>query len=349
MAIYEDQLAEIDRDKARGLISEDEARSAQVEIKRRMLAADVGKDGQATSGSGKRALIAAALFVPVAGFGLYSQIGAPETPSVPFADRGEEQQDAQQLQALITELRTRLETDPSGGETRGWELLATTLMNIGRPRQAADAFEQIVEREDASSATWSQYAEALITAENGVVTPLAGRAIARSAELDPTNPAARYYRALEQSQSGRTAEARQSLLDRIAEESAPQPWMPTFLQTANQMGEQIGLDPVEMPALTASDGPRGPSREDVEAAQDMSPEARGAFIRSMVDGLEERLQDEPENLDGWLQLARALLVLGEQDRAFAALQNAEPLVADLPESDQRRGLVEEGLRRFRER
>jgi len=59
--------------------------------------------------------------------------------------------------------------------------------------------------------------------------------------------------------------------------------------------------------------------------------------------LEARLQDTPEDLEGWLQLTRALTVLGEEERALAALQNAEPLVADLPEDDPRRVLVETGL------
>ena len=62
--------------------------------------------------------------------------------------------------------------------------------------------------------------------------------------------------------------------------------------------------------------------------------------------MEARLQDEPGDLDGWLQLARALVVLGEEDRALKALQGAEPLVRDLPEDDQRRLVVEAGLERF---
>jgi len=78
----------------------------------------------------------------------------------------------------------------------------------------------------------------------------------------------------------------------------------------------------------------------------MSTEEQSAFIRSMVDGLEARLQDEPDDLDGWLRLVRALVVLGEEDRALKALQEAAPLVQDLPEDDQRRRLVETGLERF---
>ncbi|WP_299303174.1 c-type cytochrome biogenesis protein CcmI [uncultured Litoreibacter sp.] len=342
MAIYEDQLSELDRDAERGLITPEESRAAQVEIKRRMLG--VGDTFEATgSTSGRMAIVAAALFVPVAAFGLYTQVGAPGIPAVPFAERQNEVQNANQLNTLIAELVSRLENDPAGGETRGWELLATTYMNQGRPAEAAAAFERVIDRDDATSATFSQYAEALITAERGTVTPLASRMITRSMELDPSNPAATFYRAIELEQAGQGAQARTLLLDRIAQESQAQPWMPTFLQTANQMGATLGEAAVELPDFAA---PRGPTQEDIEAASELSAEDRQAFILNMVDGLEERLQDEPENLDGWLQLARALVVLGQEDRAVKALRSAKPLVVDLPEDDQRRRLVEEGLKRF---
>ncbi len=342
LAIYEDQLAELERDKERGLITDAEAQAAQVEINRRMLS--IGSDGEVVqAGTGKKEVFLAALFVPVAAFGLYLQIGAPDVPAVPFAERSAEQADAAQLQKLIGELRARLETDLEGGETRGWMLLASTLMGQNRPGDAAEIFGRMVERPDANSSTFSQYAEALITAERGVVTPLAGRIIARAIELVPSNPAATYYRAIELDQVGETAQARQSLLDRIEQEGQPAQWMPTFLNAANQMGDTLGLAPVELPAFTA---PRGPSQEDVEAASAMSDEDRQAFIRTMVDGLEERLKDEPDDLDGWLQLARSLLVLGEDDRALKALKGAERLTADLPENDQRRRIVEDGLARL---
>jgi cytochrome c-type biogenesis protein CcmH len=85
----------------------------------------------------------------------------------------------------------------------------------------------------------------------------------------------------------------------------------------------------------------------MQAAQDMSPEERQAMIRGMVDGLAQRLEDEPEDIDGWLRLARAYAVLGERAEAIDALERAEPLVADLPADDPRRQAVEQGLQSLR--
>jgi cytochrome c-type biogenesis protein CcmH len=57
------------------------------------------------------------------------------------------------------------------------------------------------------------------------------------------------------------------------------------------------------------------------------------MIRSMVDGLAERLRENPANVDGWERLLRAYVVLGEQDNVKEALRNAAKA---LPENDMRR-------------
>ena len=76
--------------------------------------------------------------------------------------------------------------------------------------------------------------------------------------------------------------------------------------------------------------PRGPSAADVEAMQDLSPEDRTAFIRSMVEGLAARLEEQPDDPDGWLRLARSYAVLGEAEAARGALDRAAPLIEGLP-------------------
>lgn len=340
MEIFKDQLSEVDRDEARGLISGEESHAARTEIKRRMLSV-AREEGRETRSGGAVALIVLAGMVPLAGGFVYTLTGAPGTPSMPFAERQAETEQARELVDLVNQLRSRLESDPQGGETQGWVLLASTLMNMNRYAASAEAYSQVLDRPDATSAVWSQYAEALIASEGGTVTPPAQEAINTSLELDPYNPAGTYYNAQALEQAGRTEDARASLLDRIAREGQPQPWMEIFLQEANRMGAALGLAAATLPAFP--DAPRGPSREDVEAAQDMTPEEQQAFIRSMVDGLAERLEEQPDDLQGWLQLARAQMVLGERNAARASLRRAEPLVQALPADNPMRQAVETGL------
>jgi cytochrome c-type biogenesis protein CcmH len=342
IAIFRDQLGEVDRDTERGIISGVEADAARTEIKRRMIAADKARGpANSTGASGRNVLIAFALATPLAGAALYTQLGAPNIPSVPFAERAAEQTEAQNLQKLTTQLRTKLESEPNGGETRGWELLATTYGNMGRYGDAANAYSRIVEREDATSATWSQYAEALISAENGTVTKPAEQAIARAIEMDPMNPAGTYYHAVALGQAGRTSDARQALIERLELESAPAQWMPFYLREINRLGELLGLEPATLPDFP--DAPRGPSAADVDAASDMSEEDRQAFIRTMVGNLAERMKEEPDNLQGWIQLAGAYNVLGEVDNARAAYDSAKKITDAFAEDDPRRLAVEQGL------
>ncbi|WP_424974789.1 c-type cytochrome biogenesis protein CcmI [Dinoroseobacter sp. S124A] len=342
LEIFKDQLAEVDRDAARGLISGDEATAARSEIKRRMLALtkrqEAGGTGETRTG-GVAVLLAAAAFIPVAGFALYAVRGAPEIPSQPFAERAAEQEEVTEVAELAETLRTRLLEDETGGPSDGWMLLGQTYMRMNRFGEAAQAFAVVAVRPEADSSVHSQYAEALIAAENGVITQTASRAIAQAMTLDPMNPAAVYYNARELAQEGLIRDARASLLTRIQQASGPEPWMEIFLQQANQLGEEIGMDPISLrdvvsiPSQAPGPAMPGPTAEQVEAAQEMSVEDRSAMIRSMVDGLAARLEDEPGDLEGWLRLARAYAVLGEAEGAAEAAQKARALADVLPEGD----------------
>lgn len=332
MAVLRDQLAEIDRDLARGLLTEDEARDARIEVKRRLLAEASGARAVApVARRGGWLLMLSVVVVAASGVGLYVRLGAPDVPSIPFADRASERAADAEVARLTEELRTRLEAAPDGGRFDGWMLLGVTYMRMGRYADAAGAFGVAVERPEADSATWSQLAEAMIAAESGVVTPPAEAAIEEAMARDPMNPAAVYYQAIALDQSGRGVGAWDLLVERMRAEGEFAPWMETYVAQVNRIGAQIGREPVAPMTLFADaegEGAPGPSAEDVAAASEMSEEDRAAFVRSMVERLAARLEDEPEDLDGWLRLANAYRVLGEEDAARAALERAAPLVPE---------------------
>ncbi len=80
--------------------------------------------------------------------------------------------------------------------------------------------------------------------------------------------------------------------------------------------------------LSVQEQPRGPSAEDMNAAEEMTPEERQEMIRGMVDRLAERLRENPGDLAGWLRLGRAQAVLGELDKSADAYGRALALVPD---------------------
>ncbi len=330
LAILRDQLAEIERDEARELISASEARDAGIEVKRRLLA--LGKVSAGTStqtGRGGWLLGAAMVIVGASGVGLYALLGAPNVPSVPYADRVDERAASTEIAGLAAELRDRLEADENGGPLDGWVLLGQTYMRMNAYAGAVEAFSVAVDHPNANSATFSQLAEALIAAEDGVVTPPAEAAVETALERDPRNPAAVYYQAVALDQTGRTAVAYDALAARIALETEIMPWMEAYIGQLNRIGERLGRQPVgPMMLLSGSPDAPGPNADEIGAAAQMSAEDRAAMVQSMVARLAARLEEEPDDLEGWLRLANAYSVLGELDAARDALSRAEPLLPD---------------------
>ena len=345
VTVHADQLREIEKDAERGLISNDEAKSAKIEVERRLIALERTKPtvGIVETG-GRRTVWAMALIVPlIAGF-LYIQLGSPGIPGVPFADRQDERAEQAQIAELTARLLERLRSDPEGGPTEGWVLLGQTFMRMGRYVDAAAAMENVINRDDATASVLSQYAEALVAAEDGIVTLKARQVFARAREMDPTNPATTFYEAIALEQAGDKEQAHDLLISRLEEAAGPAAWMEPFIAQANRIGAAIGREPVSLAsfAATTSSVP-GPTQEDVATASEMSEAEKDAFIRSMVDRLAVRLSDEPNDLDGWMRLGKAYRVLGEMDKARQSYETAERLAKNLAMSDPRRQAILEAL------
>ncbi|WP_300514228.1 c-type cytochrome biogenesis protein CcmI [Aliiroseovarius sp.] len=345
-AVLIDQLNEVQRDLDRKLISASEATAAKLEIKRRILAASRRSPAEETAATGKGngLMLAAGLFVPVLAIGYYMLMGSPEISSLAYADRQAERAEQQKIYDLTEKLYARLMAEPDGGASEGWELLGQTLYRLGEYERAIAAYETVTAREDARSATFSMLAEALISAEQGIVTPRAEAAIDRAVELDPDNLAGSFYKSMALAQRGEEATAHDLLLSMLNGAPGYAPWMDTFIAQANQIGEKLGRDAVTVADFAEVGGAgAGPTAADVAAAGEMSVEDRAEFIRSMVDRLAVRLEENPEDLDGWLRLANAYSVLGEEANAVSALKQAETLLASLSPDDPRRDAVAKAL------
>lgn len=349
ISIYRDQLAEIDQDQARGVLTEAEAGAARLEVQRRLLAADRRREqavGRPKPLPRRRVSAAASLLililVPLATVGLYLWLGQPETTSVPIASRGAEFERLAEMRAMTDQLRVRLADSPD--DPRGWELLARAESELGDWQGAAEAYREALSRSPSPSADLqSALGEAITAAGGGTVTPEAKTAFQRALEIDPQDPRARYYQGLWLQQAGQVREALDSWLELAASTPRDAGWRPLLRQQIVGAAEQLGLPIAEL-RIPEGTAPESDLPAAAAGVEDMSPEERQAFVRSMVEGLASRLEENPEDLDGWLRLVQARLVLGETEEALAALRRAEPLVQDLPPDDQRRAAVEEGLR-----
>ncbi len=351
--VYRDQLAEIAREVERGELRAEQAAAARAEIERRLLAAAEAAPANAEStesGTGqaapRRALtlgfaLALALAVPAVAIGLYLALGAPGVPSQPFAERPipeppPEPTFAQEMGDLAARLAKRLAEDPDNRD--GWLLLGRTYVRLGRYEKAAEAYRLAIAHGFGDAEAQSALGEALVAGAGGAVGPEARRAFAASLEKDPADPRARYYAGLALAQDGRPREAIDLWVDLVREAPPETPWRPMVARQIQEASAQLGIEPPALPAAPESTpgtapgtAQLGPSAADIEAAGRMDPDEQAAFIRSMVERLGRRLEEQPEDFQGWLRLARAHGVLGEPVKARAALAGAAELVRDLPE------------------
>ncbi len=75
-------------------------------------------------------------------------------------------------------------------------------------------------------------------------------------------------------------------------------------------------------------GGDGPGVEKIAKSEAMPPHEREAQIRSMVDGLADRLESSPRDVEGWTRLMRSRVVLGEREVAATAFRKALEVFKD---------------------
>lgn len=347
MQVYKDQLIEIDRDLARGLLNESELQSTRTEISRRLLAAaDQAEASSGTQTSSKpvsRGLAAGlAAFLLISTLGLYALIGAPGKVDQPLQTRLEQAEaarasrlsqaeaearmaelaapgpeiDAQYLE-LIDQLREAMKSRPE--DAQGLRLLSQHLARTGAWAEASRVQAQLNEilGDAVSGDDLADLAEDLILAAGGYVSPQAEDVLEAGMQRDPSNPRIRFYAGHALLQSGRP-DLTYNLWARLIEEGPEDaPWVEAVREQIGEVAEAIGA-PV----------PKGPSREQVEAAQQMSEADRQTMIEGMVAGLAERLGREGGPPQDWAQLIRAYGVLGETAKASAIWNEAALVFAE---------------------
>lgn len=320
--VYLDQLRELERDAARGIIGPAETTAARTEIERRLLAADRSRDSAGPAPAGRRhitAAVALLVAVPAAALALYLQIGSPHLPGAPFAERQSTPQDSliAQVGARLAEAEAATRATP--GNASAWFDLGRLRFLARRWSLAAEAFAEAArlapERGDYAAA----WGEALVYAADGTVTETAQAVFGEAMMRDPGEPRARFYLALAEQQAGRPDDALQRLLALLRDSPADAPWRAPVEARIRALATELGAD---ADTLLAGIAPRGPDAADVAAAQQMAPAERSAMIRSMVDGLAARLAEAPDDVAGWRQLGRSWGVLGEPAKASAAYGRA---------------------------
>jgi cytochrome c-type biogenesis protein CcmH len=313
--VYKDQLAEIERDLTSGMIGASEAEAARVEIGRRLLAAaddEAAAAPEANLQLRRSAAVAALVGLPVMAAALYLALGSPQLGDFPLAARSRTADANQPLANLVAQVEDHLEKNPTDG--RGWNVLAPVLSRLGRYDDAVRAYRNSITYNGDSSERRADLGEALTGAAGGVVTAEAKAEFERAVAQNADDPKANYFLGLAAEQDGRKADAASIWRAMLAKAPADAPWRSLVQASLVRVGAAAAA-----PAL---------SDETMAAAKDMNADDRSAMIRGMVDRLATRLKQDGNDVEGWLRLVRAYMVMGERDKAVAALTDARQAVAN---------------------
>jgi cytochrome c-type biogenesis protein CcmH len=330
VAVYRDQLTEIDRDEAASLIGGVEAEAARVEVSRRLIAAAETAEAAklaaapAPAGTHRWATMAAAIVLLPLGAGItYLSLGSPNLIPVSMNAEAVGQQLPAGIEQTVAEVENFLASNPKNG--RGWELLAPVYLRLGRFDDAVRARRNALEIFGADAARLGDLGEAIIMASGGVVTAEAKDLFTRAAAADPEDVMAQYYLGLSAKQEGRRDEAvkRWSALVSTAREGAE--WLPMVKNALARVDE------------------KGPSVAVAAPSTGGAPPEHNGSIEAMVERLAERLKKDGSDVPGWIQLVRSYRVLGKADKVKAAIADAHAALASDPEALQRLDRSLQGL------
>lgn len=309
-AVYKRQLEEVRGLADRGLLGAEEARAAEAEAGRRLLA-NTRRLAAPWSLGGRKARAAVLIgggAAALLGLALYAGVGSPGRPDQPFRTRLQAwrkadptQLEPEQMTAVLAAMVKERPRDPTGHEFLGRAQLAA-----GDAPSAVQSFARAARLSPGSADLQAELGEAITLAGGGKVTPDAEAAFRRTLALEPANVAARYF------------------LGRARQEAGDVPgalalWRPLAS------------------ALAPSDPRRVPLLQEIAAAEQPAPASprldaeTATMARGMVARLAGRLKSQPNDPEGWARLVRAYGVLGDRAAQTAALTQARTLFQARPE------------------
>lgn len=340
-SVYRSQLEELERDVARSVVTDEEARRLRAEIARRLLALE-GQETAELTASRKSGLLMGLVSVTViaAALATYLTIGQPGYPDLPLKERlavletlsknrpSQAEAEAstppapstltEESEALLVQLREVIKTRPD--DLEGLRLLARTEAGAGEFQAAQRAQARIIDlRGNAVTAEEiAALGELMVLAAGGYVSPEAETQFRRALSLSPENGTARYYLGSMFVQGGRADRAFIVWRELLADSPPDAPWLPAIYAQIEEVSQLAG----DFTPLSELPQPIGPTAADIAAAGDLTDGERLQMIQGMVAQLSERLATQGGSSNDWARLITSLAVLGETERAQSIFEEA---------------------------
>lgn len=363
LEVYKDQLAEVDRDLAAGLIGKTEAASARLEIERRILAASRRKDTASeramSPGWHYRMVTGVAAIVVLGSVGLYGAIGRPDLPTArpqTMASGGAGQQAGASAQAgaapqgdvtaLVKRIEKKAEENPNDAEAQ--RMLGWSYYNTSRFKESVAAYRRAADLQKDNPTLKALLGEAMVMEAGETVTDAAMAVFDQVLAISPNDERARFFKGVYKAQKGDM----QGTLDewiglyKVAPDDVE--WTADLRVRIEETAKKAGIDvsarlAEAKPAAKVAAAKPGPTPADVESAKQLKPEDQQAMVAGMVDRLASRLEASPKDAEGWIMLVRSRIVMKDADKARADLEKAKAIFADDPETQKRIAQAGEAL------
>ena len=275
--------------------------------------------------------------------------------------QGQQQATLGSVEEMIDRVVQRLKRNPK--DVEGWRVLGWSYFNTDRFEESSAAYAKAIELSPNNAELRSAYGEALVRAAAGNVTDEAKAVFERTLQLNPADSRAHFFIGLSKEQAGDKMSALNDWIAILNHANSSEPWFADLTQRANKLGQDVGVDvssllhrgnaettggvlgSLEKQQSAAPDAARKtePTAEDVRNAEAMAPTDRAAMIRGMVDRLAARLEETPNDVEGWIKLIRSRKILGENDAAEEAFHRALDIFKGAPQEQEKIVTVGHGL------
>lgn len=354
VAFYKAQLAEIDNDVARGILVKAEASRTHTEIARRLLSAAHRQEKTSPAPPAWPVTAIASVIGVAIALSVYSTIGAPGASDMPLQPRLAAAKAARENRpsqlaaqasardlappdapadylASVDRLRSLMTGRPQ--DVQGWELLAYHEARLQNFPAAADAQDKLIAAKGSAATPDDllRHVEFLVAAADGYVSPEAEAQVLDALSQRPGSIAGRYYLGAMYDQTGRPDLAFQlwrQILDHGEDESLYSMLARSRIERAAYFAGVSYTPPARVQTVEL----RGPNREQMNAAEEMDPEARQQMIEGMVSSLADRLAEGGGTVEEWARLITAYGVLNRTEEARGTYQRAIDAFSTDPEA-----------------
>jgi cytochrome c-type biogenesis protein CcmH len=185
VAVYRDQLRELEADVRAGTLAHDQYERSRQEIEARLLQ-DVSATEAAAAPRSEWGAVGFAVALPACALAIYLLVGNPQAIQMagapPGAPHGVTEE---QVRAMVEQLAARMRANPE--DPAGWKILARSYAALGRFTEASEAFANAASRDPGDAQMLADYADALAMAQGRTLEGEPEKLIARALTIDPAN------------------------------------------------------------------------------------------------------------------------------------------------------------------